>query len=30
MLLKRFRKENAGKGFLKEVHEVEPETARGS
>ena len=30
MLLKKFRKENAGKGFLKEVHEVEPETARGS
>jgi peptide deformylase len=29
MLLKRFRKEYAGKGFLKEVHEVEPETARG-
>jgi len=29
MLLKKFRKEYAGKGFLKEVHEVEPETARG-
>ena len=29
MLLKKFRKENAGKPFLKEVQDVEPETARG-
>jgi len=28
MLLKRFRKENAGKGYLKEVRDVEPEEAR--
>ena len=30
MLLKRFRKEHAGKGFLKEVRDVEPEEARRS
>ena len=28
MLLKRFRKEHAGKGYLKEVRDVEPEEAR--
>ena len=30
MLLKRFRKEYAGKGYLKEVRDVEPEEARRS
>jgi peptide deformylase len=28
MLLKRFRKEHAGEGYLKDVRDVEPETAR--
>lgn len=28
MLLKRYRKEHAGEGYLKEVRDVEPETAR--
>ncbi len=30
MLLKRFRKEHAGEGYVKEVSDVEPEAARGS